>query len=85
MVALGLVTNIFQRGAASMGGMNYVLDAKPSIDGAAPRWHGGAANRIPRWLTFTFPRARVPEFEVATSNGSLNGSSSNGKVPVRRC
>jgi ATP-binding cassette subfamily B multidrug efflux pump len=35
MIALGFVTNIFQRGAASMGRLNYILDAKPSIDDAA--------------------------------------------------
>lgn len=32
MIALGWVTNIFQRGAASMGRLNYILNAKPSID-----------------------------------------------------
>ena len=31
MVALGFVTNIFQRGAASMGRLNYILDARPAI------------------------------------------------------
>jgi len=31
MVALGWVTNIFQRGAASMGRLNYLLDATPRI------------------------------------------------------
>ena len=31
MVALGWVTNIFQRGAASMGRLNYILDAEPKI------------------------------------------------------
>src|SRR4029077_13610555 len=29
MIALGWVTNIFQRGAASMGRLNYILHAKP--------------------------------------------------------
>jgi ATP-binding cassette, subfamily B, multidrug efflux pump len=42
MVALGWVTNIFQRGAASMGRMNYVLDAKPGIDDAAAGFAGVA-------------------------------------------
>ena len=42
MVALGWVTNIFQRGAASMGRMNYVLEAKPSIDDAAVGFSGVA-------------------------------------------
>ncbi len=31
MVALGWVTNIFQRGAASMGRLKYILDAEPQI------------------------------------------------------
>jgi len=29
---LGWVTNIFQRGAASMGRLNYILRAKTQID-----------------------------------------------------
>jgi ATP-binding cassette, subfamily B, multidrug efflux pump len=32
MIALGWVTNIFQRGAASMGRLNYILHADPAID-----------------------------------------------------
>jgi len=32
MIALGWVTNIFQRGAASMGRLNYILTAQPGID-----------------------------------------------------
>jgi ATP-binding cassette subfamily B multidrug efflux pump len=32
MVALGWVTNIFQRGAASMGRLNYIFEAEPRID-----------------------------------------------------
>ena len=31
IIALGWVTNIFQRGAASMGRLNYILRAKPGI------------------------------------------------------
>ena len=37
MIALGWVTNIFQRGAASMGRLSYILAAKPSIDDSAAR------------------------------------------------
>lgn len=39
MIALGWVTNIFQRGAASMGRLNFILAAKPKISdsGAEPR------------------------------------------------
>ncbi|HXM95788.1 MAG TPA: ABC transporter ATP-binding protein [Candidatus Dormibacteraeota bacterium] len=32
MIALGWVTNIFQRGAASMGRLTYILKAQPRID-----------------------------------------------------
>ncbi len=31
MIAIGCVTNIFQRGAASMGRLNYILRASPNI------------------------------------------------------
>jgi ATP-binding cassette subfamily B multidrug efflux pump len=31
MIALGWVTNIFQRGAASMGRLNYILNSQPNI------------------------------------------------------
>ena len=34
MIALGWVTNIFQRGAASMGRLQHILAAEPSIGGA---------------------------------------------------
>ena len=43
MIALGWVTNIFQRGAASMGRLNYILHAKPRIgdSAGAVEVHGG--------------------------------------------
>lgn len=34
MIAIGWVTNIFQRGAASMGRLNYILQAEPKIGDA---------------------------------------------------
>ena len=38
MIALGFVTNIFQRGGASMGRLNYILDSEPKIsDSSSPR------------------------------------------------
>src|SRR3989441_6349222 len=64
IVALGFVTNIFQRGAASMGRLNYILDAKPSIDDSAVPAHG-KQQEAPmrgeiefRHLDFTYPTAR---------------------------
>jgi len=61
MIALGWVTNIFQRGAASMGRLNYILTAEPSIADAAE----AAATKQPgirgeiefRHLDFTYPTA----------------------------
>ena len=53
MIALGWVTNIFQRGAASMGRLNYILHAEPNIDDAeaaalpAPGKTNGAAAAAP--------------------------------------
>src|SRR6202047_2095215 len=37
MIALGWVTNIFQRGAASTGRLNYILRATPQIDDRAAK------------------------------------------------
>ncbi|HUJ39914.1 MAG TPA: ABC transporter ATP-binding protein [Candidatus Acidoferrales bacterium] len=61
MVALGWVTNIFQRGAASMGRLRHVLTAEPEIDdrAAVP---GGAEIRGEIefcHLTFRHPAAEL--------------------------
>lgn len=40
MIAIGWVTNIFQRGAASMGRLNYILQAEPGISDALAGRHG---------------------------------------------
>jgi ATP-binding cassette, subfamily B, multidrug efflux pump len=72
MIALGWVTNIFQRGAASMGRLNYILAAKPNIDDRAATI---SKNLIPRGeiefdnLTFTYP----------TTLSGVNGSNGAGK------
>jgi len=74
MVALGFVTNIFQRGAASMGRLNYILDAEPKINDAGARGGDGAEVRGEiefRHLTFTYPTTR---------NGA-GGPKSNGGAP----
>src|SRR6266853_1940670 len=58
MIALGWVTNIFQRGAASMGRLNYILHAQPQIDdrNAVLPANVRVAGEIEfRNLTFTFP------------------------------
>jgi ATP-binding cassette, subfamily B, multidrug efflux pump len=58
MIALGWVTNIFQRGAASTGRLNYILRAKSQIDdrGATIPKQAKVAGEIEfRDLTFTYP------------------------------
>ncbi len=58
MIALGWVTNIFQRGAASTGRLNYILRATPQIDDRAAKVppETPIAGEIEfRNLTFTYP------------------------------
>ena len=58
MIALGWVTNIFQRGAASTGRLNYILRAAPQIDDRAAKVppETPIAGEIEfRNLTFTYP------------------------------
>ncbi len=62
MIALGFVTNIWQRGAASMGRLNHILEAKPSISDAAAKADlaGEVRGAIEvRDLTFTYPTSRT--------------------------
>ena len=62
MVALGWVTNIFQRGAASMGRLRHVLIAEPEIDDRAASLPAGAEIRGEiefRHLTFRHPAAEL--------------------------
>jgi ATP-binding cassette subfamily B multidrug efflux pump len=72
MIALGWVTNIFQRGLASMGRLNYILAAEPQID---DRHAKVAADQKPRGeiefrnLTFAYP---------TTMSGA--GSNGGGKI-----
>ncbi len=80
MIALGWVTNIFQRGAASMGRLNYILQADPKIDDREAR-DGGTDIRGEiefRNLTFAFPTPR-------NGNGAKSdGKPANANEPVLR-
>jgi ATP-binding cassette subfamily B multidrug efflux pump len=73
MIALGWVTNIFQRGAASVGRLNYILQAKPQIDDRTAKVPADTAVKGElefRNLTFAYPT-------TLAGNGT-NGSGANG-------
>jgi ATP-binding cassette subfamily B multidrug efflux pump len=81
MIALGWVTNIFQRGAASMGRLNYILEAIPQIDDRFAKIPQGT--RIDgaiefRNLTFSYPTS-------ISGNGTnpSNGDGSNARPVLR--
>lgn len=78
MIALGWVTNIFQRGAASMGRLNFILTAKPNIDDRAavlPKDATPQGDIEFRNLTFTYPTT------LSGVNGSNGSGKSNGRSP----
>src|SRR6202163_3082579 len=77
MIALGFVTNIFQRGGASMGRLNYILDSEPKISDAnvARDRTGEIRGEIEfRNLTFTYPTVR----------SDTDGTKSNGNAAVNK-
>ena len=74
MIALGWVTNIFQRGAASMGRLNYILNAKPQIDDRFATLPAAAplSGEIEfRNLTFQYPTV------MATNGNKSTGANGN--------
>ena len=82
MIALGWVTNIFQRGAASMGRLNYILTAQPQIDdrhAEVPATEPMRGEIEFRNLTFTYPTTLSGA--GANGGGKANGS---GPHPVLR-
>jgi ATP-binding cassette subfamily B protein len=79
MIALGWVTNIFQRGAASMGRLSYILAAEPNIDDSDAKVAPSARplGEIEfRGLTFTYPTSLAGNDKApkAKTNGHGNGS-----------
>jgi ATP-binding cassette subfamily B multidrug efflux pump len=59
LIALGWVINLFERGAASMGRLNEILQARPAITGPAlprrlPATHGGRSIEF-RGVGFHYP------------------------------
>jgi ATP-binding cassette subfamily B multidrug efflux pump len=73
MIALGWVTNIFQRGAASMGRLNYILAAQPQIDDRAatvPTEQKVEGDIEFRNLTFAYPTSMAGGRANAAGNGN---------------
>src|ERR1700730_2823746 len=84
MIALGWVTNIFQRGAASMGRLTYILNAQPNIDDRGAKVPADKELRGEiefHDLTFTYPT-------MLSGNGNAGLAASNGasanKAPSSR-
>jgi ATP-binding cassette subfamily B multidrug efflux pump len=74
MIALGWVTNIFQRGAASMGRLTYILNAQPNIDDRDAKVSADKELRGEiefRDLTFSYPT-------MLSGDGNMGGAASNG-------
>jgi ATP-binding cassette subfamily B protein len=85
MIALGFVTNIWQRGAASMGRLNYILDAKPGIDDRAARHEPGQEIRGEielRHLNFRYPTTSPSgdRASAAATNGDGDGRRSDAAL-----
>jgi ATP-binding cassette subfamily B multidrug efflux pump len=73
MIALGFVTNIFQRGGASMGRLNYILDSEPKISDANAVPEPGRQIRGEiefRNLSFTYPTVRSDTDGTKSTNGT---------------
>jgi ATP-binding cassette, subfamily B, multidrug efflux pump len=91
MIALGWVTNIFQRGAASMGRLTYILGVKPEID---DRYAKVPAGTVPqgeiefRDLTFRFPttasgNGAAPASKAIAGNGSAPTNNGTARAATR--
>jgi ATP-binding cassette, subfamily B, multidrug efflux pump len=87
MVALGFVTNIFQRGAASMGRINYVLQAQPKISDtpaalAVAAKHAEIRGEIElRHLNFAYPTIKGPDGAGARASSNGGASTPSGIAP----
>jgi ATP-binding cassette subfamily B protein len=85
MIALGFVTNIWQRGAASMGRLNYILDAAPGIDDRSARHEPGQEIRGEielRHLNFRYPTTSPSgdRAAAAAANGDGDGRRSDAAL-----
>jgi ATP-binding cassette subfamily B protein len=78
MIALGWVTNIFQRGAASMGRLNYILTAKPQIDDRTAKV--SPETRIEGTIEFRNLKFTYPTADLNTGKNGVNGHGGEPKA-----
>ena len=90
LIALGWVTNLFQRGAASMARLNELFDARPTITSASararlPHAHGGRALEF-RHVSFAYgERETLHDISfVLPAGGTLGvvGATGSGKTTL---
>jgi ATP-binding cassette, subfamily B, multidrug efflux pump len=81
MIALGWVTNIFQRGAASMGRLNYILNAKPQIDDCGAKVP--MTSRINGEIEFRNLTFRYPTTIAGAGAKGSNGHSADSPVVLK--
>lgn len=91
MIAVGWVTNLFQRGAASMGRINKLMDTPPAIDDAAETVDTPILGRIEfRNVWFRYPETERWVLEdvsftiEAGRTAALVGATASGKSTVAR-
>lgn len=91
MIAVGWVTNLFQRGAASMGRINALMDTPAAIDDAAETVDTPITGRIEfRNVWFRYPETErwvLEDLSFTIESGmtvALVGSTASGKSTVAR-
>jgi ATP-binding cassette subfamily B multidrug efflux pump len=90
MIALGWVVNLFQRGAASMGRLNRILDVRPAVSSPeTPASLVGATGRVEfRGVSFAYPgteRLVLEGLDFVAEAGStvaLVGPTGSGKSTI---
>ena len=81
MIAIGWVTNIFQRGAASMGRLKYILTAEPGIcDASSAQFYSLACRRRQRLVQ---PRIRSARTQTPGESSGDAESAIHGEIEFR--
>src|SRR6266446_2673074 len=81
MIALGWVTNIFQRGAAPMGRLNYILTGKPQIDDRAAKI--SAETRVEGTIEFRNLNFIYPTADMNLGKNGANGHGRESKAVLK--